>query len=244
MLLAGLRISGLGSLRAAAIVVSLLLVGACGGSQTPVTPGPAPAGETDEDDEVTTAEFRCTQVIGFSQTKQWFVGAGDFERAVGDDRWQLLWKSGAGVERWADAGFPGWQEPLSSPCAESSNSPDRVVLTISGGARPIPERWAGPIRDAVEVVRQKLPGVELIVLQPVVGGPDHAICQHGDRDVRASINHPVIDEAIARVVGTDVVVGASPEVTVCSDYRDRLGHLTLDGAAEVARRLGEFYGSR
>ncbi|MGQ0669846.1 MAG: hypothetical protein ACT4PO_09280, partial [Actinomycetota bacterium] len=90
-------------------------------------------------------------------------------------------------------------------------------------------------------IRTKVPGLEQIVLQPVVGGPGGAECEVGGETVRASFNHPFIDEAIARVVGGDVVAGASPEVRTCSDYRDSTGHLENDARGPIGLSIGNFY---
>jgi len=78
----------------------------------------------------TAASFECSQVIGFSQTNEWY--AGGFERVVDNARWQLLWQGGASIELWADPRFSGWSQPLVSPCASRSTSPDRILVTISG----------------------------------------------------------------------------------------------------------------
>jgi hypothetical protein len=59
--------------------------------------------------------------------------------------------------------------------------------------------------------------------------------------VRASWQHAHIDNAIAMVVGGDVIAGASPEVGACSEYSDGLGHLTGPGAAAAAQLLGQHY---
>jgi hypothetical protein len=187
-------------------------------------------------------DFTCTQVIGFSQTRQWFLDAPDFEQVVGTDGWQLLWRGGGEIDLWADPDYRGWLEPIRSPCAAGSNAPDRVVLTISKQLfEDDPDVWAQDIRAAVETVRDKYPGVERILLQPVVGGPGHDRCEFQGDPVRASVNHPTIDQAIADVAGGDVVAGASPEVRTCADYADTPGHLTDAATGPVGRAVGEFY---
>jgi hypothetical protein len=186
--------------------------------------------------------FTCTQVIGFSQTREWFLDAPDFEQAVGSDGWQLLWRGGAAVEKWADPNFRGWLEPIQSPCASGATAPDRVVLTISKQVfEDDAAVWVGDIRTAVETIGDKYPGVEQIVLQPVVGGPNHQTCQFGGNPVRASVNHPTIDQAISQVSGGDVVEGPSPEVRTCDDYEDTSGHLTGDAAGPIGAIIAGSY---
>jgi hypothetical protein len=187
-------------------------------------------------------DFTCTEVIGFSQTAQWYLDAPDFEDVVGTAGWQLLWRTGAAIDLWADPNFSGWSAPIESPCADGSDAPDRVVLTIS---KQVFEDdvtvWTQDILAAVQTVGDKYPDVEQIVLQPVVGGPGHATCIHNGDPVRASVNHPVIDAAIAKAVGGDVVAGFSPEVRTCDDYQDAIGHLGREARGPIGRTIAEFY---
>ena len=237
-------------------------------------PAPAPAPYSPPENSgpvpgpITTSPFVCTQVIGFSQTSQWFYGLvdpaanlsdpvplGGFQAVIDNHHWQLLWQGGAGIEEWSNPGFSGWNGEVKEPCRQKANSPDRVLLTISGDLgmafRIIdPQVWADEIDRAVTTIVSKYPGVLQVILQPVVGGPDDAICISSEGgEVRASANHPVIDEAIAIVARSssspvEVVVGFSPNVTDCSDYLDKLGHLTDNGKDAVGRIIGAFYNSR
>ena len=70
----------------------------------------------------------------------------------------------------------------------------------------------GTVRD---LMRDEYPGTTLIVLEPVAGGPGHAECS--TNGTGASRNHPVIDEAIAQLVGGDVATRLSPAVRAVSD---------------------------
>ncbi len=195
-------------------------------------------------------EFKCTMVIGFSQTRQWFSDVTDFEEVVGNDKWELLWQKGAAIDRWADPNFSGWNKSIDSPCGENPNSPDRILLTISGSTNSDPTWWANEIRAAITVIRDKYPSVRQIILQPVIGGPDDGECFFNGQKVRASVNHPVIDQAISMVVGGDVVAGMSPEVISCDDFRDAKGHIksqyytpeeTDEQLKAISRKMGEFY---
>jgi hypothetical protein len=201
-------------------------------------------------------------VIGFSQTAQWYQGRAEtdgqsatgeprgFEAIVDNNHWQLLAKGGAGVEEWSNPDFEGWSRSVVSPCAERTASPDRALLTISGdtGSGPGSEQvWADEIDRAVTTITTKFPEVRQVILQPVVGGPDDSLCISPEgRRVRASANHPVIDQAIAIViqnpsVAVEVIAGLSPTVTGCTDYRDSQGHLTDTANDVVGRIIGRFY---
>jgi hypothetical protein len=188
---------------------------------------------------IASGPFSCTRVVGFSQTEQWFTGGG-FEPVAGDAGWELLWEPGSTIEKWADPGFVGWSNPVVSAC--TSGSPDRLVLTVTGAERPV-AMWVEGITSAVATAKAKYPGVA-IVLQPIVGGPDEQLCPGVRREsVRASVNHPIIDEAIGMVVAdaAGVASGASPEVRSCADYRDDLGHLTDAAVGPIGEEIAEFY---
>lgn len=190
--------------------------------------------------------FACTLVIGYSQVGQpqggWFVTGGVFESIVENARWELLWNSGAGVDRWQAPNYAGWSRPLISPCSNADpDAPDRIILSISGPYGEDVDAWVQAIEGTVVQIRTRYPSVRRIVLQPVVGGPQHQTCTRNGTDVRASWQHAHIDQAIARVAGADIQAGASPEVQVCSDYRDELGHLTVSAAEAVARWLAAYY---
>src|SRR5438067_1934276 len=77
------------------------------------------------------SSFSCTEVIGFSQTDQWYEG-GFVGSTQNSGAWQLRWFSGGSIDQWAaSAGFPGWDSQyLVSHCSQNSSSPDRVVLQI------------------------------------------------------------------------------------------------------------------
>ena len=75
------------------------------------------------------SQFASNLVIGYSQVSQWYPS---FEQVAGDERWELLWQSEAGVDRWSKPDFDGWRRPIQSACKVRSGDPDRVLLTVSG----------------------------------------------------------------------------------------------------------------
>lgn len=189
------------------------------------------------------ARFECTELIGFSQTRQWALDVAEFQERVGDASWQVRWEPGGAIYKWIDPGYGGWDGAADSGCSSRARSPDRVVLTITSQSYEAASapfvRW---IEDVIEVVRDRYPSVQRIVLQPVIGGPDDGPCPLGDgREVRAAHNHPLIDTAIANVVGGDVVTGPSPEVRTCADYSDDVGHLDEDSRTPIANQIADGY---
>jgi hypothetical protein len=207
-------------------------------------------------------QFQRTRVIGYSQVGQprggWFVAGGVFDPIVGNDRWELLWHGGAGVDKWRDPNYAGWSQPLVSPCP-GDEPVDRVLLSVSGPYGSDEKAWADAIEATVATIKKKIPTARQIILQTVVGGPGGKPCPApaGGRkarpggkaggEVRASTQHPHIVNAIRTVVERHVggavktAAGYEPQVRGCEDYRDALGHLTPDGAVAVARALGEHY---
>jgi hypothetical protein len=188
----------------------------------------------------------CMEVIGFSQTQQWYFGGppgfDQFLSQMPPRGTQLRWQGGAAIDSWADPSF--WPDLVNS-CASGSSSPDRVVLNISGGYSSDVSWWHDQIRLAVTNVRNHYPAVRTIYLQPVVGGPNHAICPPLP-GVRASYNEPYIGQAIDRLQSEGVGVwGANPLVRTCADYADYdPGHLTDDAKAYIATIVGGFYRNR
>jgi hypothetical protein len=180
-------------------------------------------------------------VIGFSQTAQWFRFG--FETQVDDASWELFAHNGAGISTWADPDSTMWtRADLYSPCAERSDDPDRLMLTISDADYlPDASAWEERIDAAISTIRQKFPGAGEIILQPVVGGPDGEECSDDGVTVRATFNQPYIEAAIREVAGGDVVVGAVPQVRSCGDYRDSIGHLIPEAKEPIGIEIGAYY---
>jgi hypothetical protein len=205
----------------------------------------------------TPSGFACTEILGFSQTLMWYETS-EFQGLVDDARYQLRFRAGGDLDLWADPNADAWRAPvrtdclgsgnvvLCSPCAQGSSGPDRVILTATLQAYESDEQvWAQKLRAAIAQIRRQHPGVRQIVLQPVVGGPNDNVCSFpgAPQGVRASYNHPHIDDAIAVVVGDspDLVAGISPSVPSCSAYEDDVGHLVENARGPVGRTIGLYY---
>lgn len=187
-----------------------------------------------------TTAATCTMIMGFSQTKEWYLAG--FESIVPNGQFQGLNVSGTEISDMADPNSTIWSYWASgtvySKCTTNWQTPDRVVLNISGDYNSNPTAWKNDIIAAVATIRNKLNPDPQILLQPVVGGPNHTDC-----GTRASYNHPYIDQGIALAVAQDssLVAGFSPEVASCSQYRDDKGHLSSSGASHVAQRVGAYF---
>ena len=190
----------------------------------------------------------CTEVLGFSQTGQWYLNS-LFESLVGNDNWELRAYASAGV-LWQNPTFAGWTVAPFSPCLQNAETPDRVLLTISTPLGiPTLDWWVQNIRAEIVTIRQMRPNAHSIILQSVVGGPGSTTCYFRGSladPVHASVIHPTIDQAIAIVAqdSPDLVAGISPEVASCDNYADDTGHLTTIGRSVVGQAIGTYYAGR
>jgi len=184
----------------------------------------------------------CTEVIGYSQTMQWYFGGA--QEQLGRGRSQLRWQGGGSIDLWADPNYEGWRaEGRVNACAQNAERPDRVVMDVSDDFHADAGWWVGQINSVLSIIRSRYPSARQIVLHPVVGGPGGAKCQIGGQDVRASFNHPYVWEAINRVAGGDVAVGYNALARSCSDYADTTGHLTDEAKGPMGVTIGQFYAS-
>ncbi|HXJ34132.1 MAG TPA: hypothetical protein VMS22_08830 [Candidatus Eisenbacteria bacterium] len=182
--------------------------------------------------------------LGFSQTGQWWLAGsgGTFETVVNNDLWELRGYAGAGVQ-WQDPNFAGWYNAIYSPCTDQSIV-DRVLLTVANpNGNPTVDWWVQQIRAEIATIRVMLPDVRQIILQPMLGGPNHMICGTLSDPNHSSTIHPRIDQAIAIVAqdAPDIVIGYSPEVDSCADFTDWAGHLTNDARLRIGRKIGLYY---
>ncbi len=210
------------------------------GAPAPTDGAPAPSGEVPA----------CTRIIGYSQTRQWYLAS--FETIAPDDHFELYWTGGAGISSWARPS--AWESgSLESQCA--TGAPTRVVIDVGVGAEILDDEglYTSYIRAAVEMARTRFPGAE-IGLQPIVGGPGYRTCSidyHGvTYDVHASVAAPQVAEAIDGLIAEDPTIfrGPNPQLASCDMYRDPLGHLTIttrdgsvSGQVYVGRVIGAFY---
>jgi len=207
--------------------------------------------------------FVCTQIMGYSQMGNtayggWGPYAAEVMVGTGPDTVQLRWQNGGAAFRWADPSYPGWgtgADPSGmpqSPCAQSAPSPDRVILDITHNEYLTAARTNGDpvgfmvrnINGFIAQARAHYPNLRSIVLQPVVGGPNHTTCPWSGAEqgvVRASYNHPYIHQAIQRVVGGNVTMGYDSQVRTCADYNDDVGHLNPRASEPIGTAIGTFY---
>src|SRR3954451_16713779 len=218
----------------------------------------APAGASAQ------TQFACTEFIGYSQMGNtayggWGPNAAQVMTAGGPDTVQLRWQNAGAAFRWASASYAGWGSGADpggmpvSPCTQSASAPDRVILDITHNEYLTSARTNGDpvgymeniISGFIAQARAHYPSVRSIVLQPVVGGPNHTTCPMSSAPeqggVRASYNPPHIHAAIVRLVGGNVTMGYDSTVRTCADYNDWEGHLVPSASQPIGSAIGTFY---
>jgi len=186
---------------------------------------------------------QCTRVLGMSQTRNWFEEGG-FESQAGIDpaEWELTPVGGADINQWMDPTFIGFTAtPRSASCG---GTPTRVLFHAAylGFEQASDALIADGLSTVVANIRAAWPSVARVDLVPIVGGPDHSLCQIDGRTVDATRMHPRIDTAIAAVAdGVGVLDGVDLLVSSCADYADGLGHLLPSGSAFVAQTVATSY---
>jgi hypothetical protein len=191
------------------------------------------------------ASVTCTQIVGFSQTMQWYFAG--FQTTISNTKsWELRWVGGGSIGNWADPNYVGWTDDAyqATTCSSNWNSPDQALLDVSGDYSNDPNYWAQQTQLAMTNLRNKWPTVRRIILQPVVGGPGGGLCIFSGSVVRASYNFPFIIQGLQQLAnGSTVVLGITPTVTSCSDYADNIGHLTDSAKGPIGVMIGSYYNS-
>lgn len=216
-------------------------------SDSPETPSSSPPPGAVRTESTPPGPARCTLALGMSVTRDWFeLGAFESLPGVEDARWELIWASGHDLLLFADPSAEPYALAPISPCAEE---PDRVLFQIAAVDWTAPG-LADQLRASIENIRATWPTVEVVEVVPIVGGPSGAPCRSDEAKdgvlptVAASLMNPVMNEVIAEVAdGSGVRAGPNLLLGDCAQYRDATGHLAPDGAALVAARLAEYYGT-
>ena len=177
--------------------------------------------------------FVCTEIIGLTITAEWY-GAG-FEQIVADKHFQARTRPHTFVDQWADAGHVAWSEPVTSPCAERSQSPDRVVLFAANWNLKTQDEWTKVLEAFVVTAKSRYAQLRALELFTVLRGPKNQTC--GDPK---SVVDPMIDAAIASVAQAHpelVQAGPKLEAPECGVFEKGGPHFTEEGRKRVALQL-------
>lgn len=205
-----------------------------------VDDGTVPEDDTPPDEDATPG-ITVTEILGQSQTEQWWPKS----HLSG---WQARIEVGSGYMNWLEPDFKIWDTdkeitPGIDGVIYPSSDVERVVITI-GKQTPQPlDTYASVLEETMVTVRAKYPALKQIVLQPLAGGPDRALCYIESEVVLTTQNLAAIEEAMAILTEkyADVKTGVVPLVDDCSEFEDFTGHLLPDGGDDVADQVDAFY---
>jgi rhamnogalacturonyl hydrolase YesR len=185
--------------------------------------------------------YKCNMIVGGKLSTEWY--AAGFENIVDDSRWQVIGKSEAYTNVWADPTNAYWSTAPTSPCTDSSDNPDRIIFIAFNWVYTNVIQFQFDLESIVANIQTKYPNVKRIDLMTMIRSPNNQTCGHvtGQDWVQ-----PFVDEAIANVVAAPhtVEVTAAPKFYVpnCSAFDPKTTpHFTADGNTAMANIIGSYY---
>jgi hypothetical protein len=139
-----------------------------------------------------------------------------------------------------------WSLTPTSPCAQNSGNPDRVIFNLfadPSGTYKDKAAYVTGIEQAITNLVAKYSNLVRIDWLTMTRAPDNMPC---DPSNRMSIVEPYVDEAVAEVVASHPdLVTASPVFYApdCNVYTDGGPHFTDTGRVTVADMYGDYYAS-
>lgn len=186
-------------------------------------------------------DFVCNQVTGLQATGQWYA-AGFEQDGVADDHWQAKTQHLAYIEKWADPAHTVWNQAITSPCAQGSDDPDRVVFVAFSPPSMTEPVWETALVADITTIKAKYPAVKEIDVMSMVRAPGNQLCP-GNSDPLVRIE-PYVDQAIAAAVARfpDLArVGPQIYAPSCDAFVANDTDLTPAGAAAVARMVATYF---
>jgi rhamnogalacturonyl hydrolase YesR len=185
--------------------------------------------------------YTCNEIIGGSLAGQWY--AAGFETFVDDSRWQIIPKSEAYTNVWADPSNAFWSTAPTSPCTNGSDNPDRVIFIAFNWVYTSAVPFQFDLENIILNIQAKYSNVKRIDLMTMIRSPDNQTCGQATGEDAVA---PFVDEAIANVVAAPhtVEVTAAPKFYVpnCSTFDPKTTpHFTADGNTAMAQIIGSYY---
>jgi hypothetical protein len=204
--------------------------GSGGGSLGPVDAAP---------DGAESASYTCSLILGILTTNEWFGG---FEKVVDNARWEIKYQDSAHLEKWADPNNAVWSLPITSPCAEHQNEPERIVFMGTNYDYDTVELFLPKYVAVLENIKTKYPTVRHVDVMTYTRGPGNKECVGAQRSNDSYIK-PAQDEAIAQFAAMNPgVVFPAPkwETASCSDF-GLCPHLNGPANAIISKTIGEYF---
>ncbi len=215
-------------------------IGGIGGTTGPVDAGGS-AGSGGGIDAAAPTGFVCNQVTAMTLTREWYEAG--FENMVANDRWQLKAREHGYITEWSNPNSDFWNEPIESPCAQGSTSPDHVVLTVLSwvpACCTTQPQWVAQVTGAINTLKAKYSGLKRIDLMTVIRGPNNMLCPTAPAAGETIVIPPELDGALAAAAAqfpNFVFVAPKFEAPNCAAFSGGGPHLTTTGNTAVAKNI-------
>ena len=199
------------------------------------------SGDMQEESGTSSQTYSCTLVIGILATQQWWDAG--FPKLVNASKWELIWVHSGFVQLWADPNDPVWKTAITSPCAQNSTTPDRILFVALNFDYNMLSQWLPPLTATVKNLQAKYPSVKRIEVGTFVRAPGDMACPQAPAP-RSTIT-PAEDDAIAMVAQANpnlVFVAPKFEASSCSEFTSNPPHPTAAGAKAWAEMIAQHYG--
>jgi hypothetical protein len=191
--------------------------------------------------------FVCSQVMGLMLTDQWYTTGFETAQGIDDARWQLKWMDHSYIDEWANPNSTFWAIVPTSPCAQDSDNPDRVLLVALSWTLVTLADWETNVQEDVDNIKAKYSNVKQIVLMTIVRGPNNVSCGNTTVVAENTLIPSYVDQALADVAAaTPDLVKVAPKFAAssCADFMGTGPHLTAAGDAEIAQMVAATYANQ
>lgn len=188
----------------------------------------------------TSKDFVCSWILGITTTGEWYKAG--FEKVVDDARWQITPIEMGHLEKWADPNHEIWQSAITSPCAQNSKAPDRIVFNATKYEWTTVDEFVPAYIAVVNNIKTKYPSVKRIDLMTYGRAPGNMECVGANRPSYSYIK-PVQDDAAAMMPGMFpgfVFVAPKWEHKACSDF-GLCPHVSAEANATLAKTIGQYF---
>jgi hypothetical protein len=145
------------------------------------------------------------------------------------------------TENWTDPNDPAWSVPVVSPCAASSDNPDRVIYVAVEWNFTTAAEWQTAIDGVIATFKAKYSNLKRFDIMTMLRAPNNMVCPNG---ISRQVVAPFIDQAIqTEAQANPTFVGVAPPFYVpdCSDFLPNSEHIQPMDYGAVAKVLQDYY---
>ena len=179
-------------------------------------------------------------------TREWYEAG--FETMVANDRWQLKAREHGYITEWSNPNSDFWNEPIESPCAQGSTSPDHVVLTVLSwvpACCTTQPQWVTQVTGAINTLKLEVSRPEAHRYDD--GDPrcgNNMLCPTPPAAGETIVIPPELDGALAVAAAqfpNFVFVAPKFEAPSCAAFSGGGPHLTTAGNTAVAKNIDAYF---